>query len=598
MKKERLLLYAMCVFIMSTMLIACSKVNDEPIVNETPDALVLVEPNTLTAFEAARLMGNGTNLGNTMEAYGRNEVGIAAEVSAYETIWGQPLTTQEMLTGMKAAGFDSIRIPVAWTNMMDFENGDYTIAPAYLDRVEEIVNYALNADMYVVINDHWDGGWWGMFGSASQETRENAMALYLSMWTQIAERFKHYPYTVILESANEELGNRLNDRDIARDSGTLSEDECYHMTNVINQAFVDLIRSTGGKNEQRFLLIAGYNTDIDMTIDDRFQMPTDTLPDKLMLSVHYYTPWSYCGTSGVASWGTESHYRTMNENLEKMTKFTKLGYPVVFGEYAVLTKSDGSLKNNTLEFTTNFLDNCDLYGYVPMLWDTNAFFKRDALKIVDDALAELYYHRRLEAQISYTDEALQAKAMASMENALAIAIENDKNAPEPLLSGDEDAVAWIMFSSLDYNLTHSVGDIYDPTLSSEAIIATDVIISEAGTYTVGLDFTQTENGYAEGISFSAIGISNGEILFPKHILHIKEILINGEPYAIKGVPYTTSDDDICTRLNLYNGWVTKIDVSKARFSNPNMANFLSATIIDPKELDKIETLFVTFEYRP
>lgn len=114
---------------------------------------------SMTALELALQMGNGINLGNTMEAYGRPYLGTKADVSEYETFWGQPVTTLEMILAMKEAGFDSLRIPVAWTNMMDYEKGDYTINPAYLERVEEIVNYALAADMFVIINDHWDGGW-------------------------------------------------------------------------------------------------------------------------------------------------------------------------------------------------------------------------------------------------------------------------------------------------------------------------------------------------------------------------------------------------------------------------------------------------------
>ena len=556
------------------------------------------DSNDLTSLEVSKLMGNGINLGNTMEAFGRNEIGLTAEISAYETIWGQPITTREMIEGMKAAGFDSIRIPVAWTNTMDYENDDFTIRPEHLDRVEEIVNYALDADMYVIINDHWDGGWWGMFGSSTDATREKAMDLYKAMWSQVSERFKDYSYKLILESANEELGSRLNDRDVARDSGALSEDETYEMTNLINQTFVDLVRATGGKNADRFLLIAGYNTDIEKTVDDRFKMPTDTATEKLLLSVHYYTPWAYTGTTGVATWGTESHYNMMNDQLKKMTKFTEQGYGVVFGEYAVLTKNDGSLKNNTLEFTKNFLENCDFYGYVPMLWDTNAFFKRDMLKIEDEGLSKLFYDRRLETEMGRTDDDIQSKAKSEMDEALAVAIENDKTSTGPTLSGDEDAVAWIMFNSVDYAVTYSVGDLYDPSLKSDGVVATDVIIEAAGTYTVGLDFTQTGNGSAESLSFSALGISNGELLFPGYIVTLKEVLINGQPYNIKGVPYTTADDEICTRVNLYNGWVSKIDLTKARFTNPNMANALSATLIDPLAVDQIETLFITFEYAP
>ena len=177
--------------------------------------------NTLTANEAIVLMGNGINLGNTMEAYGHKQYLSGSDPTSFETIWGQPVTTKEMIEGMKAAGFDTLRIPVAWTNGMNFESGDYTIDERLMDRVDQIVTWALDADMYVIVNDHWDGSWWGMFGSETQETRDKAMEMYKAMWDQITDRFGDYSYKLIFESANEELGDRLNDKDIAEDSGSL-----------------------------------------------------------------------------------------------------------------------------------------------------------------------------------------------------------------------------------------------------------------------------------------------------------------------------------------------------------------------------------------
>lgn len=165
----------------------------------------------MTSLEVTELMGNGINLGNTMEAYGRATVGITGDVSQYETAWGQPVTTKEMIKGMKEAGFDTLRIPVAWTNTIDYKNGNYDINPAYLKRVAEITDYALEEDMFVIINEHWSGGWWGMFGSSDQNLRKVANDLYISMWTQIGNHFKDYSYRLIFESANEELGLRLND---------------------------------------------------------------------------------------------------------------------------------------------------------------------------------------------------------------------------------------------------------------------------------------------------------------------------------------------------------------------------------------------------
>lgn len=546
----------------------------------------------LTALELSRLMGNGINLGNTMEAYGRPELGINADTSKYETFWGQPVTTEEMIAGMKSCGFDSIRIPVAWTNMMDYENGDYTIADAYLDRVDELITYAINNGMYVIINDHWDGSWWGMFGSATEETRETAFTMYTSMWTQLAERYHDYDESLIFESGNEELGNRLNDTDICKDSGSLSEDECYEMTNRINQTFVDTVRATGGNNADRFLLIAGYNTNIAKTCDDRFKMPKDTIPDKLLVSVHYYDPWNYCGTDSGTQWGTHGEYETQNADLKKMTKFTEQGYGVIIGEYGVLAKDDGTLKDSITAYTENLLDNCDLYNFVPMLWDTSTFFVRSELTFSDDDLLALYTSRSYAAQEKTSEEELAAAATERMDTALV-------NAPEVFdtsidVSTLDGSIAWIMFNSRDWSVAYSSGDSYKPDDKAAGLVAADAVIDGAGTYTISLDFTGTDAGFAEGTAFSAIGISNAEVLYPGYMIDIKEIEVNGTPYELTGTPYTTSDNGICTRLNLYNEWVTDIP-DTARIMGGNAAD-AAATVVDNETLGQIKTLKITFDF--
>ena len=550
------------------------------------------DSENLTALELSKLMGNGINLGNTMEAYGRPELGINADTSKYETFWGQPVTTEEMIAGMKSCGFDSIRIPVAWTNMMDYENGDYTIADAYLDRVDELITYAINNGMYVIINDHWDGSWWGMFGSATEETRETAFTMYTSMWTQLAERYHDYDESLIFESGNEELGNRLNDTDICKDSGSLSEDECYEMTNRINQTFVDTVRATGGNNADRFLLIAGYNTNIAKTCDDRFKMPKDTIPDKLLVSVHYYDPWNYCGTDSGTQWGTHGEYETQNADLKKMTKFTEQGYGVIIGEYGVLAKDDGTLKDSITAYTENLLDNCDLYNFVPMLWDTSTFFVRSELTFSDDDLLALYTSRSYAAQEKTSEEELAAAATERMDTALA-------NAPEVFdtsidVSTLDGSIAWIMFNSRDWSVAYSSGDSYKPDDKAAGLVATDAVINGAGTYTISLDFTGTDAGFAEGTAFSAIGISNAEVLYPGYMIDIKEIEVNGTPYELTGTPYTTSDNGICTRLNLYNEWVTDIP-DTARIMGGNAAD-AAATVVDNETLGQIKTLKITFNF--
>lgn len=550
------------------------------------------EAKALTSLDVAKLMGNGINLGNTMEAYGRDSLGTGASVSAYETFWGQPVTTREIIHSMKAAGFDSLRIPVAWSNAMNFEKGDYTIREDYLDRVGEIIRYALDEDMYVVVNDHWDGGWWGMFGSASHETRENAMKMYVSMWTQIAEKYKDYPNRLIFESANEELGTRLNDNNLCTDSGTLSEDECYETANRINQAFVDTVRSTGGNNAQRFLLIAGFNTDIVKTCDERFVMPADAAKDKLLLSVHYYTPWGYCGVTSLSKWGSPRDYDEQNDLLSKMKKFTDRGYGVVIGEYTVSLNADGSVKNNACDFFENFLNNCDLYGYVPMLWDCSNLFIRKELGFFDKDVAEVFKSRSLEAQAHLAEDEIKAAAEKGIREAREAAIETGA----PSAVGDEKAVAWIMFNSSDYGVTYSVGDVYNPDSITDGVIATDVEITGKGTYTASLDFTGTGAGYAKSFIFSALAITNGEILYPDYVIILIDVRINGESCTLSGKPYTTADDGICTRVNLYNGWVDKIPGGIRTVDGSPLG--ASATPLNPKDFDEIKTLSVTFKYVP
>ena len=541
------------------------------------------EGNTLTSLEVIRLMGNGTNLGNTLETYNHNGYVSGMNPADFETGWGQPYTSPEMIQGMKDAGFDTLRIPVAWTNGMNFESGDYTIDERLMARVEEVVNYALDADMYVIINDHWDGGWWGMFGSADEAVRSKGWDIYKAMWSQIGERFKDYSYKLIFEAANEELGDRLNDKEITGSKGVLTQSECYEMAYSINSEFVKLIRSQGGKNADRFLLIAGYNTDISMTCDDRFKMPEDTAEDKLLLSVHYYTPWDYCGTNGVNQWGSPSDYNEQNSLFERLSKFSEQGYGVVIGEYAVM----GSNKEDVDDFYTNLLNNCDLYDFCPVLWDCSDFYKRRSLTTSDETIAAIFDSRRY-ANEGPLDE-VKAAARVAIDEAYAASEENVM-ADVDLPPSDDMAIAWIMFQSNDFSKSYSVGDTYDPTNKTKGVVAKNVQITGAGTYTVSLDFNGC--GTAYGTAFSALGISNGETFFPGCTITIDKLLINNAPYTLAGKEYTTSDDGKCTRVNLYNGWVSK-PPTDARTPDGDISD-CTAQIMPLSKKDAVNSISVTF----
>lgn len=360
----------------------------------------------LSSQDLMSVMGLGWNLGNQMEQ--SNCMGTYKDLKASETSAGNPAATQQTFDGLKSYGVNTVRVPVAWSNFMS-DDGTYTINEELFDRVEEIINYALNDEMYVIINIHWDGGWWGMFGAEeidAKETpiRDEAWKKYKAFWTQISERFKEYSDHLIFEGANEELSGRLNDdyqhpeKGQANQTGKLAKDanDIYKMVNEINQTFVNIVRESGGNNAYRHLLIpgtgnescviGGYASDTyqtDGTMDDRYKMPEDTEENghsKLSVSVHYYDPTDY-GLSATStttwgyrdSWGTEKDYEYMSNMLGRMKKFTDDGYAVIIGECGCVK----GYKDNVIDFTRELFTQCLNRGYCPVLWDEGHYFERE-----------------------------------------------------------------------------------------------------------------------------------------------------------------------------------------------------------------------------
>ena len=440
-------------------------------VSPTPTATPTRRPATETASEAYQMvhdLGLGINLGNTMESVSRYKLG---SVNAYETCWGAPTTTKAMIDGMKNAGFKTIRIPVAWSNMVS-DDGNYTISDGYFNRVEEIMGYALDNDMYVIVNIHYDGGWWGQFGACKKDSAGNIVAdetrraaawkRYESYWKQISERFKKYSGHVIFESANEELGTRLNDalnsngygftEDMSSDdiiSGNLTDDEKYALVNQINQKFVDIVRASGGNNANRFLLIAGYDTDISKTCDTRYKMPTDTIESHLMVSVHYYSPYGYCDIAKpskegyIASWGSDDEISTLKSDFKKMKlQFVDKGYPVIIGEYNVCDteNSDGTYTRKTGRevFIRNVCEYALANGMCPVLWDTGMGYSRSQCRMSNDIDKELFerLYKKAESGTAYVPDETKNEYVwtgnigASGWNAVApVATDDDWNLP-------------------------------------------------------------------------------------------------------------------------------------------------------------------------
>lgn len=366
----------------------------------------LMRKNLSTLDLINEAMGPGWNLGNQMEQ--SNWQGGWDTVKECETSAGNPVATQKTFDGLKSYGINTVRVPVAWSNFMSTD-GKYTINEDLFNRVEEIINYGLNNEMYIIINIHWDGAWWGMFGAEefdAKETpiRDEAWKKYEAIWTQISERFKEYSDHLIFEGANEELSGRLNDdyqnpqKGQANQTGKLGKDanDIYKMVNMINQKFVDIVRASGGNNQYRHLLIpgtgnescviGGYASDVyqtDGTMDERYKMPKDPVKgngnSKLSVSVHYYDPTDY-GISATSttpwgyrdSWGTDEDYKYMENLMGRLKKFTDQGYGVIIGECGCVK----GYKDNVIDYLTALYKNAKEIGCCAVLWDEGHYYER------------------------------------------------------------------------------------------------------------------------------------------------------------------------------------------------------------------------------
>lgn len=336
----------------------------------------------MTSAEYASEMGLGINLGNTMEAYWANDQnrnsGSAVigdnTISNYETCWGAIKTTQEMIDGMKNAGFNTVRVPVYWGNSMT-NDGTFTISDAMFERVEEIVDYCRKADLYVVINiHHYDEFIVKNYGE------EDAVKITGTLWKQIAKHFKNYSDYLIFEGFNENLGT-------VSESDNYTDDRKFDYVNKMNQAFVDAVRSTGGNNKTRMLIASGYWTNIDLTTDARFHIPEDKVNDRIMVSVHYVDNAMYW-TNNIGGQKWLDYSKAQCELLKKA--FTDKGIQVFVGECTSIYDAERFASNAIYTDSTECLEIMyDMmldYGFIPVLWDVNNnFYSRTKYEIKSES---------------------------------------------------------------------------------------------------------------------------------------------------------------------------------------------------------------------
>ncbi|WP_166443006.1 glycoside hydrolase family 5 protein [Phragmitibacter flavus] len=310
---------------------------------------------SLDAWTAVSQMTPGINLGNTFD-----------NIQQWETGWGSPLITKEFIQSLASLGFKTVRLPVAWDTFADHGK----ITTEQFRRVGEVAGWIMDAGMFCVINIHWDGGW---IDSGSKERfpdtyhtfSPEAEKKFRSYWQQIATHFATHGEKLLFEGLNEET-NFANE-------GTV--EQAYATLTRVNQLFIDTVRATGENNAQRLLIVPGYSTDIDKTCQKEYQLPTDTTPGKLFISLHYYTPWPFVGMNKDTTWakmqptwGSGDDVKQLEELFDRLQEFSaRNNIPVFLGEFSLCSDKE---KASRVRWTSAVYRAALKRKMIPVLWDT------------------------------------------------------------------------------------------------------------------------------------------------------------------------------------------------------------------------------------
>ena len=318
------------------------------------------EMRDITPTELVSEIKAGWNLGNTFDSTDKS--GVEAE-----TYWGNPKTTKEMIDAVCEKGFNAIRIPVTYADHMGAAP-DYTIEPEWLDRVEEVVNYALDDGMYVIINSHHEESW----RIPDDEHIDAVDAQHIALWKQVAEHFMDYGDHLIFEGLNEP---RVKGGEGEWDGGTEEGRRCLDR---LNQSFVDTVRATGGNNEKRLVLITSYaSSHVMKTIGD-LAIPED---DHLAVSIHAYTPYAFTYANGesweIFSWNGSQYKDIVNVMLDLDKTFIQKGIPVLLTEYGAENKNDNIA--DVQKWASDYVSRATQTG-IPCFWWDNGIYNSQGEK--------------------------------------------------------------------------------------------------------------------------------------------------------------------------------------------------------------------------
>ena len=323
------------------------------------------------AFQYVKDMKIGVSLGNTFDAY--KDTNLSDEMDT-ETTWVSVKTSQSMIKAFHDAGFETIRIPVSWHNHVDAE---YNISEKWADRVNQVVDWAIEEGMHVILNIHHDNHEEANGLYPDKAHLEQSKKYIKRIWEQLSERYKDYDEKLIFESMNEPrlVGNQY---EWWFPAGNAEAKEATACINELNQLFVDTVRASGGNNATRYLMCPGYCASADGALHSDFVIPTDTEENqgkgRIMVSVHAYTPYSFAldtkGTSYFSASRTSST-QDIDSFMDKLyNRYIVKETPVVIGEFGALDKKN---LQERVDYAAYYIASARARGMTALWWDNNAF---------------------------------------------------------------------------------------------------------------------------------------------------------------------------------------------------------------------------------
>lgn len=320
--------------------------------------------NATSAIKTVADMKTGWNLGNTFDA-------INGKTLASETSWGQPKTTKAMIDGLAKSGIKTIRIPTSWSN--HFVDTNYTIDPNWMARVKEVVDWAIDDGMYVILNTHHDN--WGKNTTVprcggyypTSANYEESSRYAVNVWAQISQAFNNgYDEHLVFETFNEPRLCGTN-HEWWFDRNAADCKDAAKTLNQLNQDALDTIRASGGNNLKRFVACPGLQASPDSALEAAFVMPKDVEPGRLIVSVHMYAPYKFAMESpGTTKWNP-GFERELTYQFNRLNNaFIQKGYAVYIGEYGATDKRN--IEDRVTWFHA-FLSNTKKLGIPCFLWD-------------------------------------------------------------------------------------------------------------------------------------------------------------------------------------------------------------------------------------